>query len=278
MEDMRMSTERRDTIAGGFTETASDYDGAVRYNIEGAQRLVLAIPPGRYDDVLDVGCGTGWATQAMIDRFAPLRVTGVDPSEGMLEQFQAKLGRLEGVEITLVQAGVEDMPVAPDTFDLVISSMAYHWFQHRRLAAEQMARALKPGGVVAILCSGKGGEQAYRDIIANVEPINYAWLGAFDGNLRDIDEMEGYLTGAGLEVIDIWMERRTRTVPVEEYMDRMRVVAGHIIGDPSEPEVAAWLATIEERMRERSGPRGWTYDFMKLYAIARKPDACGAYE
>ncbi len=273
-----MSTERRDTIAGGFTETASDYDGAVRYNIEGAQRLVLAIPPGRYDDVLDVGCGTGWATQAMIDRFAPLRVTGVDPSEGMLEQFQAKLGRLEGVEITLVQAGVEDMPVAPDTFDLVISSMAYHWFQHRRLAAEQMARALKPGGVVAILCSGKGGEQAYRDIIANVEPINYAWLGAFDGNLRDIDEMEGYLTGAGLEVIDIWMERRTRTVPVEEYMDRMRVVAGHIIGDPSEPEVAAWLATIEERMRERSGPRGWTYDFMKLYAIARKPDACGAYE
>jgi hypothetical protein len=24
-------------------------------------------------------------------------------------------------------------------------------------------------------------------------------------------------------------------------------------------------------MRERSGPRGWTYDFNKLYAIARKP-------
>jgi hypothetical protein len=43
-----MTTDRRDTIAGGFTETASDYDGAVRYNIEGAQRLVLSMPPGRY--------------------------------------------------------------------------------------------------------------------------------------------------------------------------------------------------------------------------------------
>ncbi len=41
-----MSTDRRDTIAGGFSETASDYDGAVRFNIEGAQRLVLSIPPG----------------------------------------------------------------------------------------------------------------------------------------------------------------------------------------------------------------------------------------
>jgi len=266
-----MTTDRRDSIAGGFTETASDYDGAVRYNIEGAQRLILTIPPGEYNDVLDVGCGTGWATQAMIDRFRPARVTGVDPSEGMLEQFQAKLGNLDGVEVSLLQAGVEDMPVAPASFDLAICSMAYHWFQHRWVAAEQIARALKPGGVVAILCSGKGGEQAYRDIIADVEPINYAWLGAFDGNLRDIGEMEGYLTHAGLEPIDIWMERRTRHVPVEQYIERMRVVAGHIIGDPSQPEVASWLTTVEERMRESSGPRGWTYDFMKLFAIARKP-------
>ena len=135
-----MSTQRRDTIAGGFSETASDYDGAVRYNLEGAQRLVLSIPRGRYDDVLDVGCGSGWATQAVIDRFAPARVTGVDPSEGMLEQFEAKLGGIEGVQVSLVQAGVEDMPVQPASFDLVVCSMAYHWFQHRWDAAAAMAR------------------------------------------------------------------------------------------------------------------------------------------
>jgi ubiquinone/menaquinone biosynthesis C-methylase UbiE len=266
-----MTTTRRDSIAGGFSETASDYDGAVRFNIEGAQRLVLSIPPGTYDDVLDVGCGTGFSTQAVIDRFRPARVTGVDPSEGMLEQATAKLAAVEGVDISLIQAGVEDMPVPAESFDLVVCSMAYHWFQHRRLAAEGMARAMKPGAVVAILCSGKGGEQAYQDIIADVEPINYEWLGAFEGNLRDIPEMAGYLTAAGLEPIDIWMERRIRTVPVEAYMERMRVVAGHIIGDPSKPEIASWLATVEERMRERSGPDGWTYEFMKLYALARKP-------
>ena len=60
------------------------YDGAVRFNIEGAQRLVMSIPPGTYDNVLDVGCGTGFSTQAVIDRFHPSRVTGVDPSEGIL--------------------------------------------------------------------------------------------------------------------------------------------------------------------------------------------------
>jgi len=271
MGDNQPMSTHRDLVAQGFSETASDYDGAVRYNIEGAQRLVMAIPPGTYNDVLDVGCGTGWATQALIDRFSPARVTGVDPSEGMLEQFEAKLGGIEGIDVTLVQAGVEDMPVSEGSFDLALCSMAYHWFPRRWDAAAAIARALKPGGVVAILCSGKGGEQAYRDVIADVEPINYAWLGAFDGNLRDIPEMEGYLVGAGLEPIDIWMERRVRHSTVEAYMERMRVVAGHIIGDPSEPEVANWLTEVERKMHERSGPRGWTYDFMKLFAVARKP-------
>ena len=35
-----------ESVSGGFTETASDYEDAVRFNIEGAQRLVLSIPPG----------------------------------------------------------------------------------------------------------------------------------------------------------------------------------------------------------------------------------------
>ena len=260
-----------ESVSGGFSQTASDYDDAVRFNIEGAQRLVLAIPPGRYDDVLDVGCGTGWATQAVIDRFRPARVTGVDPAEGMLEQCRAKLAGAEGVEITLLQADVENMPVPEASFDLVICSMAYHWFPRKWAAAAAMARALKPGGVVAILMSGRGGEQAYRDVIANVEPINYRWLGAFDGNLRNQEEMEDYLVQAGLEPLDVWMETRVRHTTVEAYMERMRVVAGHMIGDQSEAEVADYVARIEAELRARSGPRGWRYEFAKLFAIARKP-------
>ncbi len=260
-----------DSVSGGFTETASDYEDAVRFNIEGAQRLVLSIPPGAYDDVLDVGCGTGWAAQAVIDRFRPARITGVDPSRGMLEKFEAKLGAIEGVEVTLVEADVESMPFPAGAFDLVICSMAYHWFPRKWDAAAAMARALKPGGVVAILMSGRGGEQAYRDVISNIEPINYRWVGAFDGNLRDQDEMEDYLVRAGLEPVDIWMETRVRHTTVEAYMERMRVVAGHMIGDGSEADVAAYVAAIEAELRRRSGPRGWRYEFAKLFASARAP-------
>jgi ubiquinone/menaquinone biosynthesis C-methylase UbiE len=264
-------TESTNLVAEGFTDTAADYEDAVRFNIGGAQRLVMSIPPGHYDDVLDVGCGTGWATQAVIDRFHPARVTGVDPSEGMLDEFMAKVGGIEGTEISLAQGDVENMPVPDGAFDLVICSMAYHWFPRKWDAAKAMARTLKPGGVMAILCSGRGGDQAYREILANLEPPNYVWLGTFDAVQRDIPEMEDYLLQAGLEVDDVWMERRVRHTTVDAYMERMRVVAGHLIGDPSDADVKAYMDRIEQAMRDASGPRGFTYDFTKLYAIARKP-------
>ncbi len=264
-------TESTNLVAEGFTDTAADYEDAVRFNIDGAQRLVMSIPPGTYDDVLDVGCGTGWATQAVIDRFHPARVTGVDPSEGMLDEFMAKVGGIEGTEISLAQGDVENMPVPDGAFDLVICSMAYHWFPRKWDAAKAMARTLKPGGVMAILCSGRGGDQAYREILANLEPPNYVWLGTFDAVQRDIPEMEDYLLQAGLEVDDVWMERRVRHTTVDAYMERMRVVAGHLIGDPSDADVKAYMDRIEQAMRDASGPRGFTYDFTKLYAIARKP-------
>ena len=54
-------------------------------------------------------------------------------------------------------------------------------------------------------------------------------------------------------------------------MERMRVVAGHMIGDESDEDVAAYVAKVEAKLRELAGPRGWRYEFAKLFAIARKP-------
>lgn len=258
-------------VADGFTETAADYDDALRFNIEGAQRLIMSLPGGRYDSVLDIGCGTGFSSLAMIDRFHPARVVGIDPAEGMLESFRAKAGAIDGTEIELHQADVENMPVADGSFDAVISSMAYHWFPRKWDAATAIARTLKPGGIVGILCSGRGGEQEFRDVLAGLEPPNYVWLGAFDAIQRDIPEMESYLVGAGLDIVDIWMETRIQHTSVDAYLERMRVVAGHLSAGMDPEERDRQMAAVEQGMRAVSGPRGWEYTFTKLFAIARKP-------
>ena len=50
----------------------------------------LNIPAGHR--WLDVGCGTGPLSAAILDQCAPVSVIGVEPSEGFLEQAKAQLG------------------------------------------------------------------------------------------------------------------------------------------------------------------------------------------
>jgi ubiquinone/menaquinone biosynthesis C-methylase UbiE len=265
-----------DGAADNFTNTAKDYDAVVRHNIAGARRLVMSLPDGDYRRVLDVGCGTGWAALAMLDRFPEVEhVTGVDPAEGMLAVFNDKVAEIgDGTQIELRTADVMSMGVAAESYDAVISSMAMHWFPDKSGAMVAMARALKPGGTIGILCSGRGGEHEFREVLARLDPPPPTeWDAAFDAVQRDIDEMEQYLTGAGLEPVDVWMERRLRRTSAEAYLDRMRVVASHISSAIlTEEEVAELMERVATGIQEVSGPRGFEYTFTKLYAVARKPD------
>jgi ubiquinone/menaquinone biosynthesis C-methylase UbiE len=259
-------------VGEGFSKTAGDYDDAVRFNIQGAQRLVASIPGGRYREVLDVGCGTGWAAEALADRFGPIRLTGIDASEGMLEQFRAKLAGRDDIEATLHAADVMAMPVADAAFDAVICSMAFHWFPFKGAAMAEMARTLRPGGVIAILCSGSGGEREFQHLLSRLEPGVPTWVGAFESLQRDIPDMEVYLAQAGLEPVDLWMERRIRRADPAAYMERMRVVAGHITADAAAGEREDLERRVEEALMAAAGADGrFEYTFTKLFAIARKP-------
>lgn len=261
-------------VADNFSTTAGDYDAVVRHNIDGARRLAMSFPDGEYRSVLDVGCGTGWASLAIHRRFPGItHLTGIDPAEGMLAEFRKKVDQLAGVSVDLRTEDVMAMGVEPESFDAVISSMAMHWFPDKPGAAVAMAAALKPGGVIGILQSGAGGDNEFREILRSLDPpAPPAWDAAFDFALRDVDEMRDYLVAAGLEPIDIWMERRLRRTPIETYLERMRVVASHIMsGSSSADEVAQLMECIADRAREVSGPRGFEYTFTKLFAIARKP-------
>ena len=260
------------SAAEGFTKGAESYDQAVRHNIAGSDRLIMSMPDGDYRTVLDVGCGTGWTSASMVRRFSPDRIVGVDPSEGMLEQFATKLGdEFPAVTVELRAEDVMEMGVADGTFDAVICAMALHWFADKPGAVARMARALKPGGVLAILTAGRGGEDAWRELLENVGAPE-AWTGWFAINQRDVDEMDADLRAADLDPLDVWMERRRRHTDPDAFMARTRSVAAHLLGNP--PGGYSELdQRIEKGLHDAAGPEGFTYDYCKLFAVARAPSA-----
>ncbi len=69
------------TITGrapeGFSEGAGSYDDAVRHDIANSERLVMSLPDVEHARVLDVGCGTGFSSAAVLRRFDVSTLVGV---------------------------------------------------------------------------------------------------------------------------------------------------------------------------------------------------------
>jgi SAM-dependent methyltransferase len=207
----------------------------------------------------------------MVARFGTARVTGVDPSAGMLERFREKLAGLS-VEATLIRAGVHEMPVPQGAFDAVVSGMAFHWFPDKPGAVAAMARCLRPGGVLGILGAGTGTDEEFRQVLEGIEPpVPRAWIDVFPLIHRSAGQLADYMEQAGLEVVDVWEERRVRRADPEAYLARINAVASHLSADLDPDEAAAHGAHVMQGVMDAAGPRGFEYAFVKLFGVARRP-------
>jgi SAM-dependent methyltransferase len=97
-------------------------------------------------DVLEVGAGTGKWTRLLIDRGA--NVTVVEPDDDM----RAVLVR-QSPEVRAMSGAAEALPLEDASFDAVLVSSAWHWFE-QPAATNEMARVLRNGGSLFVLWNG----------------------------------------------------------------------------------------------------------------------------
>lgn len=111
-----------------------------------ARRFVawLGRPPGAY--WVDVGCGTGALTEAILAQAEPAEVVGVEPSEGYLA-----VARRQVVDprVRFETGNAYHLPVGSAASDAVVSGLVLNFIPDASMALTEMARVTKAGGIIA---------------------------------------------------------------------------------------------------------------------------------
>ena len=106
-------------------------------------------PGGR---VLDVGCGIGDTTLDAARRVGPSGLAlGVDDSLTMLEQARRRAAAGGLAHVGFVHADAQTQRFAPLRFDAIVSARAQDVFADPDAGFRNLARALRPGGRLAVV-------------------------------------------------------------------------------------------------------------------------------
>ncbi|MFD1713988.1 methyltransferase domain-containing protein [Amnibacterium flavum] len=112
-------------------------------------------------DILDVGSGPGTISVDLADRVAPGRVVGVDAAESVVRGAR-ELAESRGLRnVRFVTGDAYDLPFQDDTFDIAHAHQVLQHLEDPIAVLREMARVVKPGGIVAARDVDYGGSIWY---------------------------------------------------------------------------------------------------------------------
>lgn len=250
-------------VAASFSKAAASYDSVAELQRAVGHHLLAQLPnelsPAHW---LDIGCGTGYFTRALGERFASAQGMALDIAEGMLQH-----ARPLGGATHFIAGDAERLPVRDASRDLLFSSLAVQWCGDFAAVLSEARRVLRPGGVLAFSSLCVGTLQELRD----------SWQ-AVDGHVhvnrfRQFAAYEQLCADSGLRVLSLHVRPHVLHYPdVRSLTHELKALGAHNL-NPGRPGGltgrARILALIDAYERFRQ-PQGLPATYQVLYAVLEK--------
>lgn len=249
-----------------FARAADSYDAAAVLQHEIADRMLerldyVRLQPAR---ILDIGCGTGRASEALLRRYPKAEVVALDFALPMLERTRRR-GRWLRRPRCLC-GDMDQLPLMGQSFDLVFSNAAIQWSADPAGALSEMHRVLRPGGLLMFSSFGPDTLHELRAAWAEVDGTPHVH------RFIDMHDYGDMLVAAGLvdPVMDV--ERLTLTYSNTDALmrDLKAIGANNAASERARRltgrERLRALAAAYERFRNPSGRLPATYEVVYGHA------------
>ncbi|HEV2981241.1 MAG TPA: methyltransferase domain-containing protein [Solirubrobacteraceae bacterium] len=208
--------------------------------------------------VLDVGCGTGRVTEALLELVPRGRVLAIDASADMVELARRRLGDRADVWCDDALALELREPV-----DAIFSTATLHWVPDHDRLWTRLARALKPGGVLEVQCGGEGNIERVREVIdAVARDVAPALVGFCPWAFAGPSATARRLRAAGFSRQRCWLEKRPTYPDDVSAFVRTSILAAHLERLPRERR-AGFADAVAARVR-------LPLDYVRLNVSARR--------
>ena len=206
----------------------------------------LSVPAGR--QWLDVGCGTGSLVRTILEDTAPSRIKGVDKSDGFIGLARQTI-RDERASFDVGDA--QALPEESMIYDAVVSGLMLNFLPRPELAAGEMMRAVKPGGVVAAYVWDYAGrmdmmQHFWRAAVA-LDPSAASFQEGSRFALCQPEPLAGLFKSAGLDEVTV------RAVDIDTVFDDFEDYWSPFLGGQGPAPAYAMSLNAERRaaLRER---------------------------
>lgn len=216
---MKMLTELdKRKIRESFAAASISYDGYAalqrRVALTLLEKLPLDAPAG---PLLDVGCGTGFMTQQLHQRFEGENLLAMDIAMPMTQ-----LARIKTPSARYFCADAEAMPLLENSVGMIVSNLALQWCQSLPDVFSDFHRVLRSNGQLAFATFGPETLQELKAAWAVVD--DYSHVNSF----YSLEQIESFLQAAGFGAIEIESRvYRNRYASVMALMQELKGIGAH---------------------------------------------------